>query len=244
MALYNSGMVQGTPSVADVFKFETDTSYTRELKTFGSGTAGSYEFGLTDARFLITANESGTAGNKITFAVVDPAAASSPLTITTTYATDPDDPDQINIVVYPATNGSSVITSTANAVIAAVNADSIAKLYVTASRPNGAGTSAVVAVAATNLAGGTAGTIHYVGEVVSTNSSTGMTGQYVVGGSNGTATIIGVLATQVDTTTNEQEGVVVVRGPATVYYDNLTLPSNAVEATVKAALLTLNIKAV
>jgi hypothetical protein len=244
MALYDSGKVAGLPSPSDVFKYLPDVTYSGDEKTFGSGASASFEFGLTDARFLITANESGTAGNAITFAVVNPAENDYPLTVFTTYATEISDTDQINFVVKPATNGSGVITSTANDVIAAVNADAVAKLYVTATRPNGAGTLAVVAVASTNLAGGTAGGIHYAGEVTSTNSVTGMTGQYVVGGANGTGTINGVLYDSIDATQSEKTGLVIGRGDCTVLYENLILPSNAVEATVKAALLALGIKAV
>jgi len=240
--MYSSGAVYGQPVPSDFLKYEADASFTRELLTFGSGTAASKELGSADARVTFTAVESGTAGNGITIAIVDPAENDYTMTVSVTYGTTPT--DQINVIVYPSTNGSGTITSTANNVRDAVNADPVAKLHMVSSIENGAGTSAVVAAAQTALTGGTAGAIHNAGEVVSTNSVTGMTGQYVVGGSNGTGTIVGILYDAVDTTETEKEGVVIVRGPATVYYDNLTLPSNAVKATVQTALLALDIKAI
>lgn len=244
MSLYQSTSQQGDPTVSDVFKYLTDASYAKERKTFGSGTAAAYEIGALDARLTLTANESGTAGNYITIAVVDPGEINHTLRVEVTYSEDPTATNQINVVVYPGTDGTGTIDSITTAVRDAINADTVAKLHVTASIENGSGASVIATVAETNLTGGAAGGVHKIGEVVSTNSVTGMTGQYVVGGANGTGTIIGILYNAIDTTETEQEGLVVVNGEATVLYKNLILPSNAVEATVKAALWALGIKAI
>ena len=336
MTMYTSDSVSGQPSPSDIFKYESDSSYTRELRTFGSGTKADLEIGSSNARANFTAVESGTDGNGTTIAVINQGngyvktinavvdnangtlsdgtytnggvgyasttggngtgatynvviASLTPtlvlnvagsgyvatdtvvvaestdfstvaignlastvatigedgltdttLTISVTYGITAT--NKVNVVVYPAIDANGAIESTAAQVVTAVNADPVAKLYMLANLENGTGASDIAAIAQSALTGGVAGGIHNAGEVVSTNSVTTLTGQYVVGGSNGTGTIIGILYDAVDTTETEKEGVVVVRGPATVEYDNLTLPATAVEATVKTALSALDIE--
>lgn len=85
----------------------------------------------------------GTAGNAVTIAHVV-AGNNTALSVSVSGNA---------ITVNLATNGGGVATSTANQVIAAVNASSPAHALVTAS-PLGDGTGTAVAVAATNLTGG------------------------------------------------------------------------------------------
>jgi hypothetical protein len=101
--------------------------------------------GSGNSKVKVIAVEPGAAGNSIRLSIVN-AGASQSLAI---------DVDGRDVIVTAATNGSSVITSTAAQVIAAINEDNTSSQLVTAS--NGAssdGTGVVAAVAATNLAGG------------------------------------------------------------------------------------------
>jgi len=88
------------------------------------------------------ADTTGIAGNSITIAYIDPAGPDETLTVTVT-GTD--------IEVSLATNGASAITSTADLVVAAINAHPGAGALVDASSTD---TGVVVIMAATNLAGG------------------------------------------------------------------------------------------
>ena len=88
------------------------------------------------------ADTTGIAGNSITTAYIDPALADQPLTVTVT-GTD--------IVVSLATNSVPAITSTADLVIAAINAHPAASALVDASSVE---TGVMVAMGATPLAGG------------------------------------------------------------------------------------------
>lgn len=97
-------------------------------------------------RILWTANEKGTGGHGIKIQLLDPSANSQALSVSVVADT---------IVVSLATSGAGAITSTALEVIAAVNAHLVAKMLVTAAGVTGStGAAAVVAVAATALAGG------------------------------------------------------------------------------------------
>lgn len=91
----------------------------------------------------------GALGNSITVAYVN-AGASKPLAITVTGSA---------ISVQLATNGSSVITSTASQVLAAINADAVAsKMVVATLAAANDGTGLVTALSATALASGVSGT--------------------------------------------------------------------------------------
>jgi len=95
---------------------------------------------------VITAKQTGVAGNAIKIQLVNPDAASASLKV----AVETD-----VIRVYLATDGAKVITSTIAEVIAAINATLYVKDIVTASLAEGSvGTDAATAVAATALAGG------------------------------------------------------------------------------------------
>ena len=95
---------------------------------------------------VITAKQTGVAGNAIKVQLVDPNAASASLKV----AVETD-----VIRVYVATDGTKAITSTIAEVIAAINATLYVKDIVTALLAEGSeGTDAAIAVAATALAGG------------------------------------------------------------------------------------------
>lgn len=98
-----------------------------------------------NADLTYTAVNHGTEGNSITVTHVNPSAANRALTIVTSGN---------DITIYLATNGSSVITSTAALVKAAINADPYASLLVTC-EDESSGTGVVNAIAQTNLTGGT-----------------------------------------------------------------------------------------
>jgi len=95
---------------------------------------------------VITAKQTGVAGNAIKVQLVDPDAASASLKV----AVETD-----VIRVYLATNGAKAITSTIGQVIAAINATLYVKDIVVASLAEGSAEGdVVIAVAATPLAGG------------------------------------------------------------------------------------------
>ncbi len=99
---------------------------------------------------VITAKQTGVAGNAIKVQLVNPDAASASLKV----AVETD-----VIRVYVATGGNKAITSTIAEVIAAINATLYVKDIVTAALAEGsAGDDVVIAVAATALAGGVNGT--------------------------------------------------------------------------------------
>ena len=99
---------------------------------------------------VITAKQTGVAGNAIKVQLVNPDAASASLKV----AVETD-----VIRVYVATDGTKAITSTIAEVIAAINATLYVKDIVTAALAEGsAGDDVVIAVAATALAGGVNGT--------------------------------------------------------------------------------------
>ena len=97
-------------------------------------------------RILWTAKTKGVIGNGIKIQLLDPSANSQALSVSVSADT---------IVVSLATSGAGAITSTANEVIAAVNAHLVAKELVLAAGVTGStGAAAVVAAAATALSGG------------------------------------------------------------------------------------------
>jgi hypothetical protein len=118
-----------------------------KAKTHGAVSANeaTLTVGAGNSKVKVTAVEEGEDGNAIRLSIVN-AGASQALAV---------DVDGRDIIVTAATNGSSVITSTAAQVIAAINEDNTASQLVTAANGAGSdGTGVVAAVAATNLAGG------------------------------------------------------------------------------------------
>ena len=109
----------------------------------------------SDNAILYTAKEAGVAGNAITVTHVDPPGNDAALDVTVS-GTD--------ITVSLATDGASAVTSKADAVVDAVNADAEANLLVAASSAVGDsnGTGTVAALAKTNLAGGKASKVSRV----------------------------------------------------------------------------------
>lgn len=129
-----------------------DTSWTvcgtantqASLTTALTGTNNDLKFTAYDSKTWY-----GTLGNAITIAYVN-AGASKPLVVSVASNA---------ISVQLATNGSSVITSTASQILAAVNAHTTASKMVVATLAAGNdGTGVVTALAATNLTGGVNGT--------------------------------------------------------------------------------------
>ena len=125
MALGDVTTVGGTPAVAAV--------YTTAL----SGVNNDMTW---------TAKTPGVAGNSITVALVDPSANNAALDVTVAASA---------ITVSLATGPAGAITSTANQVISALNADVEANVLITASKaPANTGSGIVTALTAKNLAGG------------------------------------------------------------------------------------------
>ena len=120
-------------------KITTSPEDGRASKTFGVV--------ASDNAFKVTALEPGVAGNAITVALVDPPGNNAVLDVTVV-----DDA----ITVSLATDGTSVVTSQADQVVDAINADAEANLLVSASAAVGDsnGDGVVAAAAATPLTGG------------------------------------------------------------------------------------------
>ncbi len=112
-------------------------------KTFASP----HTAALVNQSLTYTSLAASLAANDITIALVDPGAPGASLSVVTVGDA---------ITVNLATDGGGLITSTGNAVKAAINADPSASLLVLVSGTNA---SAVTALAATNLAGGLDGVI-------------------------------------------------------------------------------------
>lgn len=120
-----------------------------EVPVFSDAVAASTTRGTGNAGLTITAKATGTGGNLIRYAQAV-SGNNTPLSVTVAGN---------DVTVNVATDATGVATSTANQVIAAINASVAASALVTASRPNtsdGTGVVAVSAIAA--LTGGAAGT--------------------------------------------------------------------------------------
>lgn len=115
-----------------------------------AGTRASLVLGAGNAELTINSLVLGVYGNDIDVVLTDPAAASQPLSVSTTGTFDGGDR---LITVSLATDGGSLITSTALQVAEAINADSEAKKLVQVIA-GGDGSGVQVAVAQTPLAGG------------------------------------------------------------------------------------------
>jgi hypothetical protein len=115
-----------------------------------AGTRAALSNGAANAQLLLTALVLGTDGNDLDFEMVDPAAPSSALAVTVTGTYNAGDR---KVRVSLATDGASVITSTAAQVAAAVNAHATAKRLLLV-RYGGTGAGVQAALAPTPLAGG------------------------------------------------------------------------------------------
>lgn len=130
---------------------EDDTIVVKLAK--GAGTASSLAIDCNNANadFVVTAKQTGVAGDDIKVELRDPAGNDQPLLV----ALESD-----TIVVNLATGGAGAITSTAQEVVDAINAALYVKDLVVASLAQGHdGTGVVEAKAAANLAGGADGNI-------------------------------------------------------------------------------------
>ena len=101
----------------------------------------------------VTAIPSGTIGNAFKYAQVI-AGTSTPLSVVTTYTASTGAPI---ITLNAETDDADAVVTTAAEAAAAVNADPVARQYVTASY-SGTGADEVVAGSATALSGGSNGT--------------------------------------------------------------------------------------
>lgn len=125
---------------------KTETCY-QWVRLFYDNTAAVAAAALVNQSLTYTAVTNGVLGNSITIRLVDPGLPSQALSVSVVSSA---------ITVSLATDGGGTITSTGNAVKAAINADPVASLLVLVSGTNG---SAVIALVATALAGGTDGGI-------------------------------------------------------------------------------------
>ena len=125
----------------------------RHLRAAGTKATLTTAMAGTNNDITLTAVQPGADGNSITFSIVN-AGASKPLSVD--FQRPLNGPVRA-IVVTAATNGSSVITSTAAQVIAAINdATGRAQNHVQAANaPANDGTGVVTALTSTPLAGGT-----------------------------------------------------------------------------------------
>lgn len=105
----------------------------------------------SDNDIKLTARVGGSGGNSIQLALVDPSGNNQSLAVTVA---------ELVITASLATGSGGAITTTADQLIAAINADATAKMLVTAALPVGAvGTGIVTALTATNLTGGDASVV-------------------------------------------------------------------------------------
>ncbi len=125
------------------------------IRLFYDNTAAIAAAVLVNQSLTYTAKVAGALGNSITIALIDPSAINTPLSVAVVGSA---------ISVTLATNGAGTITSTGNAVEAAINANPAAAALVLVTGTNG---SALTAIAATPLASGTDG-----GTIVSSNVKT------------------------------------------------------------------------
>jgi hypothetical protein len=121
----------------------------KSITTSPADGRASKTFGVvaSDNAIRYTAKEPGVEGNEITITHVDPPGNNAALDVTVTGS---------DITVSLATDGASAVTSKADAVVDAINADVEANLLVSASSAVGDsnGTGVVAAAAETALTGG------------------------------------------------------------------------------------------
>ena len=138
-----------------VFAANTRSKYTLNLALLtGQESNGSTPGFTTSSQALLvnqgvtyTAVQYGTVGNSITITIVNPALSNHPLTFGVVGS---------NITITLATDGASVITTTAAQLITALNLNVAVSAVVSAS---GSGAVPLVALAQTSLATGTTGTV-------------------------------------------------------------------------------------
>ncbi len=123
---------------------KTETCY-QFIRLFYDNTATITAASLVNQSLTYTAVIPGVAGNAIHIILLDPGATGQSLLVTVSGST---------ITVHLATDGSGIITSTGNAIKAAVNASVLASALVAVTGTNG---SAVTALTSTPLASGADG---------------------------------------------------------------------------------------
>lgn len=128
-----------------VFCQEGDTVWT-PCTTVGVAASLTTALAGTNNDLVFTADLLGTGGNAITITYLNPGTPSAALSVSVAGN---------DITVHLATNGSSVITSTASLILAAINASVPASALINvALAPANTGAGVVTALATTNLAGG------------------------------------------------------------------------------------------
>ena len=179
-----------------------------------------------------TAVVPGAAGNQLEVAYVDPSGNNQTLAVTVA--------DGV-ISVSLATGAGGAITSTANDILAAVNADATAGTLVTASLKTGnTGAGVVTAMSATNLSGGSnASTLTSLvkGTIMAKVTATGLYTAYNDGNSPaGVGTALGILSDDFNLAYDDQND---VRLTANMYIHGSFVEANltGLDANAKTDLL-------
>lgn len=176
----------------------------------GAGVKATRTIGTSNQQVLYTAKLAGTAGNSITVAQVNGGASQS-LTVGVVGTA---------ITVNLATDGSSVITSTASDVIDAIDASTAASALVDASNGTGNGSGLAVVGTAGALTGGTAGSEVFtaIGEVKGIN------------GPNMSSSVVDV--TNFDSANNTREFIASLIDPGEITFDVNFLPANTAQQSL------------
>ena len=157
------------------------------------------EIGANDAKIKLTAKAAGFSGNDLSVILKDPSGADQALSV---------DYDDGVITVWLATDGSSVILSTADEVIAAINADVTVSELVFAETGDGTSTAVCAAVSDAPLIGGSDDAT-----VLGVAPGTGSDGTGLVP-ETGTTLLVGGTAQNVTATYVTAEAVEVTNGDA------------------------------
>jgi|GEM_PF-1370249 len=181
------------------------------------------DFGTANAAILLTAKTAGFAGNDLSVILKDPAGASASLSV---------EYDDGVITVWLATDGGSAITSTANLVIAAINADVTVSELVFAETGSGSdGTDVCAAVGDTPLLAGADDAT-----VLGAANGTGSDGTGLVP-ETGTTLLAGGTAQNVTATYVTAEAVEVTNGDAVCgVFDQARLRQGALVTTLDTAM--------
>ena len=181
------------------------------------------DFGTANAAILLTAKTAGFAGNDLSVILKDPAGASASLSV---------EYDDGVITVWLATDGGSAITSTANLVIAAINADVTVSELVFAETGSGSdGTDVCAAVGDTPLLAGADDAT-----VLGAANGTGSDGTGLVP-ETGTTLLAGGTAQNVTATYVTAEAVEVTNGDAICgVFDQARLRVGSLVTTLDAAM--------
>ena len=181
------------------------------------------DFGATNAAILLTAKSAGFEGNDLSVILKDPAGADQALSV---------EYDDGVITVWLATDGGSAITSTANLVIAAINADvEVSELIYAETGTGSDGTDVCAAVGDTPLIAGSDDAA-----VLGAANGTGSDGTGLVPETASTL-LAGGTAQNVTATYVTAETVEVTNGDAICgVFDQARLRSGALVTTLDAAM--------